>query len=51
MKELEDKHSNKEQIILEMHNSIDQSINQLNDLIKFVQRCLTNGNWYVASFY
>lgn len=44
MKELEEKNSNKECFILEMHNGIDHSVNQLNDLVKFVQRCLVNGN-------
>lgn len=29
---------------MDMHNSIEQSKVQLNDLIRFVQRCLTNGN-------
>lgn len=45
MKELDEKHTSKEMIIMEMHQSIEQSIQQLNDLIKFVQRCLTNANW------
>jgi len=45
MKELEERHTNKEMMILDMNNSINKSIDQLNDLIKFIQRCLTKGNW------
>lgn len=44
LKELEEKQTNKELVIMDLHNNIEQSIAQLNDVIKFVKRCLVNGN-------
>ena len=44
MKELEEKHSQKEALVSDMQSSIDRSIGQLNDLIEFVKRYLKNGN-------
>lgn len=44
IKELEEKHSAKELLIMDMHNNIEQSMTQINDLTQFVQRCLLNGN-------
>jgi len=45
IKELDERHTSKQMMIMDMHNSIEQSIDRLNDLIKFIQRCLTKGNW------
>lgn len=44
LKELEEKHSSKELGIMDLHNSVDMSINQLNDVIKFSERITRNGN-------
>lgn len=44
LKELQEKHSSKELAIMDLHNSLDTAIGQLNDVVKFVERILKNGN-------
>ena len=44
LRELEEKHSVKELAIMELHNSLDASIGQLTDMVKFVERIIKNGN-------
>ena len=44
LKELDEKHSSKELMIMDMHNTIDISVNRLNECVKFTERILCNGN-------
>ena len=44
LKELEEKHANKELLIMETYNSIDNSISKLNDVVNFIERIIRNGN-------
>jgi hypothetical protein len=44
LKELEEKHSNKELLIMDTHHNIDNSIVKLNEAVKFTERILRNGN-------
>ena len=44
IKEMEEKHSNKESSLMDMHNIIDTLINQLNHCVRYGERVLENGN-------
>ena len=46
IKQLEDKHANKQLFLMELHSAIDQSINKFLDVIKFSDRVLRNGNTF-----
>ena len=48
LKELEEKHSHKELVIMDLHNSIEQSIIHLNEAIQFVNHVIVNGNRYFS---
>jgi hypothetical protein len=44
VKEMEEKHSNKEASLIDMHTLIDTLINQLNHCVRYGERVLENGN-------
>jgi hypothetical protein len=44
IKELKEEHTQKELLIMDMHNSIGKSINKINDVVEFSDRILKNGN-------
>jgi hypothetical protein len=44
LKELEDKHADREMNLMNLHNSIDMTLTQLNDVIRFFERVILNGN-------
>ncbi|RNA13251.1 brain tumor -like [Brachionus plicatilis] len=46
IKELEDKHANKQLYLMELHAAIDQCIGKFLDVIKFSDRILRNGNTF-----
>lgn len=44
MNELEDRFKDKQAKLVEMHTQIDASMAKLNDVIKFAERVMQNGN-------
>ena len=44
LKELEEEHSKKELLIMDMHESIDKSQKKMEDVISFAERVHKNGN-------
>lgn len=44
MNELEDRFKDKQAKLIEMHTQIDASMAKLNDVIKFAERVMQNGN-------
>ena len=44
MKELDEKHANKELAIMDLHSSLEVAVNNLNDIVRFTERILKNGN-------
>lgn len=50
LRELKEKHASKRQDILDINDNIRTSIEQLNEVIRFVERVLRNGNGYNMIF-
>ena len=48
MKELDDKHSAKESAIIDLDHTMQASIDQLWEVVKFTERVLKNGNRYIS---
>lgn len=44
LKELKDEHYKKELLIMDMHNLIGESVQKINDVVRFSERVLKNGN-------
>jgi hypothetical protein len=48
LKELDDKHSAKESAIIDLDHTMQASIDQLWEVVKFTERVLKNGNRYIS---